>query len=86
MSRTLEEKETIIRYDETDSYAYIYTHNRALQTRLIRLKATKEGVNYRIPKSYVLIRRPRQVSEASREKLSARMKLLQANLRQKEGI
>lgn len=83
MSRTLEEKETIIRYDETDSYAYVYTHNRALQTRLARLKAVKEGVNYRIPKSYVLIRRPRQVSEASRAKFAARMAMSQARHKEK---
>lgn len=70
MSRTLEEKETIIRWDETNELAYIYTHSRALQNRLKRLKATqtdKEGLSYRIDKSYILVRRPRRVSQASRD-------------------
>ena len=88
------ERETIINYNEADKTAGVYTHNKALRRKLerwaeerpgeCRLKrVSREGdaVDYIIPKSWVRIYPPRQISEEQRTAMAKRMKT--SNLRQK---
>lgn len=58
-SRTPEEKETIIRFDETQAHAFVYTHNRRMTRKLERLGFKREGLYWRVPKKLVSIRAPR---------------------------
>lgn len=95
MSRlTRYEQETIINFNETEAVAGVYTHNKALRRKLERWaqerpeecrleKVTRfgEAVDYFVPKSWVHIHPPRQISEEQRAAMAARMKA--ANLRQK---
>lgn len=95
MSRlTRYEQETIINFNEAEAVAGVYTHNKALRRKLeqwakerpeeCRLeKVTRfgEAVDYFVPKSWVHIYPPRQISEEQRAAMAARMKA--ANLRQK---
>lgn len=85
------EMETVIRFDESDSTATIYTYNRALKNRL-RVLSEKEpalacvkeddglgGVTYTLPKKWIKISCPRKASEAQKEVLRA-ARLLRGNL------
>lgn len=95
MSRlTRYERETIINYNEAAAVAVVYTHNKGLRCKLeqwtqerpedCRLeKVTRfgEAVDYFIPKSWVHIYPPRQISEEQRAAMAERMKA--AKLRQK---
>jgi hypothetical protein len=72
-SLTAEEQETIIRFDESQGLASVFTYNRRWQKHLeekLGLKATfkntKGGREYELPKSRILLpRAPRKVSEAT---------------------
>lgn len=80
MAYTLEERETIIRFDETPNPATIYTHNRALQRKLdamaqecpdlvkIVLLSSENGNTYEVPKGFIRVNRPRTVNMSSEEK------------------
>lgn len=76
------ERETIINYNETEDTASVYTCNKALRRRLEQLaqewpsdcrlclfRSSLEGqaVENSIPKSWIRIRPPRQVSAAQRQ-------------------
>lgn len=78
MSRaTNEERETVIRYDQTPEEANVWTCDPALMRRLEARgvkpsRVEKDGgrvfaKEYRVPKRWVKISPPRQVSESQRE-------------------
>ena len=83
---TLEEQETIIRFDRSSDNADIYTHEPRLIRKLLKLEqehpdkviAKKRGsdcVEYILPKKCICFKKPivRKVSEEQRKKLSQRM-------------
>ncbi len=76
------EMETIINFNEEEGTASVYTHNKALrhkleelaqerpeECRLLKVSHWDQAVEYYIPKSWVKITPPRQLSEAQREVL-----------------
>lgn len=75
------EKETIILYNEAEKTASVYTHNTALQERLAALcgshpeqvrRATDNGhggLTFELPKKWLKITPPRELSPAQREVL-----------------
>lgn len=95
MSRlTRYEQETIINYNEAETVAGVYTHNKALrrkleqwaqdrpeECRLERVTRFGEAVDYLVPKSWIHIYPPRQISDEQRAAMAARLKA--AKLQQK---
>lgn len=88
------EQETIINYNEAEAIAGVYTHNKSLRRRLERLagerpeecrleKVSRHGdaADYIIPKSWIHIYPPRQISEEQRAAMAERLKT--AKLREK---
>ena len=86
------ERETILNFNEGEETMSVYTHNKALrrkleqltqdrpeECRLYRVTHWNEAVEYFIPKSWVHIYPPRQISEDQRAAMAARLK--KANLR-----
>ena len=76
------EQETIVNFNEAEKTAGVYTHNKSLMKKLQQLsekfpedcrleKVSHDGeaVDYIIPKSWIKIRAPRQLSEAQKEAL-----------------
>ena len=93
---TLEEQETIIRWDRKNPDAEIYTFESYLKRRLKQLahdypdqvKLVTEGdgsVEYNIPKGLVTIRKPRSLSEKTRSKLADNMAKARQKKRPEEG-
>lgn len=91
MNLSLYERETIINFNEADSTASVYTHNKALIRKLDKLaqerpsdchreKTSHEGkaVDFSIPKGWIKIKPPRVASEA--QKLAARENAMKARL------
>ncbi len=88
MSRlTNYERETMVNFNEAESAASVYTHNKALRRRLAQLaqerpeecrlvKITRwgEAAEYCIPKSWVKIKPPRILTEEQRLALVERGK------------
>lgn len=83
MNLSLYEQETIINFNEADSTAIVYTHNRALIRQLDKLaeerpsdchreKTSHDGkaVDYIIPKAWVKVKPPRIASEAQKAALA----------------
>lgn len=83
MNLSLYEQETIINFNEADSTASVYTHNRALIRKLDKLAQERPGdchrektshdgkaVDYSIPKAWVKIRPTRIASEAQKAALA----------------
>lgn len=83
MNLSLYEQETIINFNEADSTASVYTHNRALIRRLDKLAEERPGdchrektshdgkaVDYIIPKAWVKVKPPRIASEAQKAALA----------------
>ena len=79
MELALYERETIINFNEAESTASIYTHNKALRRTLDKLaqerpedcridRVSHDGAatDYSVPKSWVKIRPPRVASEAQK--------------------
>lgn len=95
MSRlTRYEQETIINFNEAETVAGVYTHNKGLRRKLERWaqerpeecrleKVTRfgEAVDYFVPKSWIHIYPPRQISEEQRAAMAERLKT--TKLRQK---
>ena len=97
MDLSLYERETIINFNEAESAANIYTHNKVLRRTLDKLaqerpedckvdRASHEGAaaDYIIPKAWVKIRPPRIASEAQKAASRAaaeKAKLARANTR-----
>lgn len=83
MNLSLYEQETIINFNEADSTASVYTHNRALIRQLDKLSQERHGdchrektshdgkaVDYIIPKAWVKVKPPRIASEAQKAALA----------------
>ena len=79
MELSLYERETIITYNEAESEASVYTHNKALRRTLDKLAQERPedcrvdrvghggaAADYTIPKAWVKIRPPRVASEAQK--------------------
>lgn len=97
MDLSLYERETIINFNEAESAANIYTHNKALRRTLDKLaqerpeyckvdRVSHEGAaaDYIIPKAWVKIRPPRIASVAQKVASRAaaeKAKLARANTR-----
>ena len=86
MSLTREEREMIIRFDEAEEMATIYTRSRPWQTKLSKLAKTNknykqinkdaESVTYEFPKKLITLRSKtvkKELTEEQRQKLSERM-------------
>ena len=80
MKLTLEEMETIIRWDRRDPEAIVYTFDPTLKRKLKELvnrfpdkvKLISEddgGVEYEIPKNLISVRKPRTITEKEKERL-----------------
>ena len=89
MNLSLYEQETVINYNEADSTASIYTHNRALRRKLDKLaqerpgdchrqKTGREGqaADYTIPKGWVRIYPPRTAAPLTEEQKQRRREQL----------
>lgn len=76
------EQETIINFNEADSTASVYTHNKALIRKLDKLaqdrprecrreRTSREGraVDFTIPKGWIRIHPPRTIGDAQRRAL-----------------
>ena len=80
---TLYEKETIINYNEAESFANIYTHNVALRNKLLKLSRTEtdlriirqgmDMIEVEVPKKWIRVNPPRKLSEQTRLELKERM-------------
>ena len=82
MSLTLYEQETIILFNEAEKTASVYTHNRALirkleklaedrsdDCRLKRRDPENRAAEYIVPKKWIKINAPRQLSEEEKARL-----------------
>ena len=81
---TNEERETIICFNEQSSTARVFTYNRKMsnylreqasdpQTKCILLEDNLNGgLTFEVPKKWVKVRRPRQISEEQRAEMAAR--------------
>ena len=83
MTLTGQERETIINFNEAEDTAYIFTYNarwiRHIESLGIKCKKENSfgGKFYELPKSMIkLPRGKKKLSEATKAKLSARMKKL----------
>jgi len=75
------EKETSIWFNEEDQQAHLYTYNKSLLNRLSKLSKQypeevilhrspnndAESAEYILPKSYIFVRRKKQLTETQRE-------------------
>ena len=86
MNLTLQERETVILFNEADPTASVYTHNAALRRRLAALAAERPteciavrfneedgAAEYTVPKKWVKINPTRNVSEIQRLALAANL-------------
>lgn len=93
MSLTRYEKETIILFNDAEDAAEVYTCNSALMRRLDELSQnnalvdlTKENKNsktYNLPKKWVKIQKPRQLTEEMKQK---RADIAKAVLHKSQGV
>lgn len=80
------EKETIIRYDDSDSTATIYTCNNRPKAKLDKLSSERTEITvvteddysrtYNLPKNWIKVRAPRILTDEQRLKLSNNAKAL----------
>lgn len=78
------EQETIILFNEEDTFATCYTHNKSLMRKLCDLSAKSKAVTlqsedersqtYKFPKKWIRVQMPRVLTEEERQKLSERAK------------
>lgn len=92
---TREERETIVRFDETQARANVYTYNLKLQRLLAKMAAEYPelcrliaedgygGIEYEIEKKYLTVRprrpRSRSMTNEQREAARARMQQIHQN-------
>lgn len=82
MSLTLYEQETIILFNEAEKTASVYTHNRAFLRKLEKLAEDRpddcrlkrkdpenRAAEYIVPKKWIKINAPRQLSEEEKARL-----------------
>lgn len=80
---TLQERETIIVFNEAESTASIYTHNTALSNRLLKLsqtepdlhiiRQTRYALEAEAPKKWIRVSPPKKLSAASKQKMAERL-------------
>lgn len=78
------EQETIINWNNEEKTATIYTYDKSLMRKIDRrlsdhpdikvLKHSEEFAEYEIPKKWIKIAFPRQLTDEQRAEMSARMK------------
>lgn len=81
------EMETIINFNEGEDTASVYTHNKSLRRKLEKLAQERpkdcrlfkvshrdQAVEYYIPKGWIRIYPPRQISDEQREAMAERLK------------
>ena len=90
---TKDERETVITFDDGSLHAYVYTCNEALKRKMKKLlldpSCTVEcrdqySETYIIPKSWIRLNKPRQLTEEYKDKRATAMRELN-ELRRKEG-
>lgn len=97
MKLSLEEQETIIRWDRKESVAIVYTFEPSLKRKLSELEhqfpdkvqftcEDNGSVEYTLPKELISIRKPRFVSEDTKEKLKRNISKARHNKRPEEDI
>ena len=81
---TNEERETIICFNEQSSTARVFTYNRKMSNYLREQASDPQtscrllednlngGLTFEVPKKWVKVRRPRQISEEQRAEMAAR--------------
>ena len=81
---TNEERETIICFNEQSSTARVFTYNRKMSNYLREQASNPQtscrllednlngGLTFEVPKKWVKVRRPRQISEEQRAEMAAR--------------
>lgn len=86
MSLTLEEKETIILFNEKDKEAEVFTYNRSLITNLKKLAKERPeevqfkkdngegGLTFIVPKAWLIVKAPRKLTEQQKIELVSRFK------------
>lgn len=79
------EKETIINYNEAEPLASVYTHNKALINKLMRLMLSRPkdirvvkrfcdgAIEFAVPKKWCKVTPPRTYTDAQKEKMSAQL-------------
>lgn len=74
------EKETIINFNEQESQASVWSASESMEKKMIALglvgESTCGGMKWQIPKGWVKIIKPRNLTEAQREALKERGKAL----------
>lgn len=83
------EQETIINWNNEDKTADIYTYDKSLMRKIDRrladhpdikvVKRTEEFAEYKIPKKWIKVAFPRQLTDEQRAEMSARMKAVRDN-------
>ena len=78
------ERETVVTYNDEEPEATVYTCNRSLISKLDKLSEKDPAIietkrdecskTYKLPKRYINIKIPRQLSEEQRQKLAERAK------------
>lgn len=81
------EQETIINFNAGEQMASVYTRDKAVMRKLDKLviefpgvfqciKETESDKTYQMPKSYIVYRKPRKITEERRERIRNQMKRL----------
>lgn len=86
MRLSSEERETIIRFDDSENVASIYTCNSTLKSKLDKLMSERTGISivsedeysktYILPKKWVKVVAPRILSDEQRSKMAEKAKEL----------
>ena len=77
------ERETVINYNYAEDTAYVYTFDRKLQNKLNKLASTRPDVvivkqsdecaTYEVPKKFIKVSPPRQMTEEQKSALAERL-------------
>lgn len=88
MKLTKYEQETIINYNQAEDMAQVYTCDKNLIQRMDEnidkfpdsycVSRTKDSATYNVPKNYIKVVFPRQLTDMQRQKSALRMKAINA--------
>lgn len=83
------ERETVINYNNEESTAIVYTHHKALQNKLNKLvgsnpnitvvRQDEESATYIVPKKWIKVSPPRQMTEEQKTALAERLAAARQN-------
>lgn len=75
---SLQEKETIILFNEADKTAEVYTHNKTLQNKLSKLaksnedcvldKQDKDSMTFTVPKKWIKVSPPKSMNLTAKQR------------------